>query len=385
MKNITRNVAILACIATLSACGGGGGESSGSNPSSGNNPSVPVVQVPAPDTTAPVLASNANIFPINGADSVAPDATVSFNMSENLSSAQVVMVCNQQPVSGTTKVEGSAVTFKANKILKPSAECNATVIAAGTKDTVGNQLVANTTVTNFKVKALACPSNLPNNPAPSFNGTQTIAICNNIYVDPAVNAEDHFSIISAVEDANKKITNFFGSQLAQSPDVIICNSNACVNYFSGYADQNVTIYAGGKSGQYVAPRNTIVIVYPIDINLTAVPHEFTHVEIAARTNGVLVNAWFNEGIATYIAGQPACPAVSPKGIDDLKKLDEQAAWNTYITQQASVGLGVNTYCQARNEVATWIDRNGKDNAVQVITKLGQGQDFYSMYGALLTQ
>lgn len=97
-------------------------------------------------------------------------------------------------------------------------------------------------------------------------------------------------------------------------------------------------------------------------------HEFSHVEVATRIGGKHVPAWFDEGLATYIAGEPICTNVTGKGIDDLRKLDLETDWVAYTGPE---DVFFKTYCQARAEVAAWIGKRGNTGVVQLLDAVRQ--------------
>ena len=212
-----------------------------------------------------------------------------------------------------------------------------------------------------------------------------MALCSNIFVDPSFSASQYPVIMESINTAIQTNKSFYGTLQADTPDIIACNSDACAMYFSGSTDSNNTIYPTGRAGQYVAPRVTMVLVSPYwgQVNTSILAHEFSHVELYKRTNGVNVQGWFNEGLATYVGKQFDCAGV-PKGIDDLTRLDVQINWNNYTGVGGSVAQA--TYCQASAEVGAWVAKKGGNAAiVQLLQNLGQGQGFYSLYGPLLTQ
>ncbi len=128
---------------------------------------------------------------------------------------------------------------------------------------------------------------------------------------------------------------------------------------------------------------TVVLTSPTwTQNPYVLAHEFSHVEVSKRINGAHVPAWFDEGLATYVGGEPICTNVIGKGIDDLRKLDQETDWVAYTGPE---DVFFKTYCQARAEVAAWIGRRGNAGVVQLLDAVRQGQSFWSVYGAMVTQ
>lgn len=372
-------IAMFVSAIVLAGCGGGGGGDKDSGPST---PPVVVQPPPVADNTAPTLATVPNITPTNGATEVAALSTITFNMSEAMAIATVKVTCDSVRVPGATNVDGTLVTFKPTDGFPNNANCVASLVGAETKDMAGNVMTLDVALTNFNVKSLMCPTGTSPSTPPAYNGTATVAVCNTIFVDPTIAKSEHATIVNSVNTAVETVKTFYNGMQATPPDVIVCESDECMDNFVSDRGRNVTIYPNGVSGKFTAPRMTIVLVKPYKINLTVLAHEMSHVETAARTFNKPVNSWFNEGIATYVGGQPNCTDSMPKGIDDLNKVATTEQWNAYT---ADAAVATNTYCQARKEVATWMAKNGKDAALDILNKIGQGQDFNTLYGPILTQ
>ncbi len=221
------------------------------------------------------------------------------------------------------------------------------------------------------------------NTPPSFNGTSLVAACGNVFIEPVVAKNLWPQITNGIQAAWEMNRKVYGELQAAPPDVLVCESGACADFFAGPRRRNVVIPANSYAGQYVAPRITVVLTSSTWVrNPYVLGHEFSHVEVAKRTNGANVPGWFNEGLATYVGGEPVCTNVTEKGIDDLRKLDVQADWNAHTGPE---DVFLKTYCQARAEVAAWIAKRGNAGVVQLLEALRQGQSFTSQYGAMLTQ
>ncbi|WER45132.1 hypothetical protein CupriaWKF_12525 [Cupriavidus sp. WKF15] len=156
-------------------------------------------------------------------------------------------------------------------------------------------------------KPLACDVTTPPATTPAFGGKSTVAVCGNLFVDPAVASTQYTAIADAYHSALALDKAVYGSLQAAEPDVVVCGSSDCANYFAGPSQRNVTLAAGTfvQAGGYVAPRITIVLTSATwDRNQYVLAHERSHVEVAARLNGKHVPAWFDEGLATYVGGEP---------------------------------------------------------------------------------
>ena len=352
----------------LSGCGGGG---------DGSDTSAPT----APATLT--LAAAPAIAPVNGTTGADYAPAVQFTASKALAAAGVKLVCDGVAVAGKTTISGAVATFKPDAPgVAANAQCTATVDAAATKDAAGTVFTGSTALTSFTVKALACPGGTANTP-PSFNGTALVAACGNVFVESAVAKNLWPGIVNGIQVALEMDRKVYGTLQAAQPDVLVCQSGACADYFAGPRRRNVTLYPNTYAGQYVAPRMTVVLTSPTwTQNPYVLAHEFSHVEVAKRIGGKHVPAWFDEGLATYIAGEPICTNVTGKGIDDLRKLDLETDWVAYTGPE---DVFFKTYCQARAEVAAWIGKRGNTGVVQLLDAVRQGQSFAGQYGAMLTQ
>lgn len=221
------------------------------------------------------------------------------------------------------------------------------------------------------------------NSVPAFNGTSLVAACGNVYFDPAVAKNQYPVMMKGIDFATQSIKSAFGVQLSTQPDIIVCSSIACGTYFAGATLRNRVLFPGNRTGQYTAPRTTVILISATySQNPYILAHEFSHMEVNIRLKGARVPAWFDEGLATYIGGEPTCTNVVRKGITSLLSLDSGAAWETYTNNPAVI---IETYCQARAEVAAWVARRGNSAINQLLQGVAQGQSFTSQYGAMQTE
>lgn len=256
--------------AMLAGCGGGGGGTTGT------------ATTPA-DTNAPTLAASPAISPAAGATGVAYTATVSFTASEALSAADIQLTCDGVAVAGKTTVAGSVATFTpAAPGLAAGVQCSATVNAAGTKDMAGNAFASNAGLGSFTVKPLDCPT-ATSNPAPAFGGSKLVAACGNVFIDPAVARNQYPGIVALMTSARDSDKAVYGALVASLPDLVVCDSNACADYFAGTSHRNTTLPPNSYAGQYVAPRMTVVLTSASwSRNAFVLAHELSHVEVNAR-------------------------------------------------------------------------------------------------------
>lgn len=221
------------------------------------------------------------------------------------------------------------------------------------------------------------------NSVPAFNGTSLVPACGNVYFDPVVSKNQYPAMMNGIISATQSVKSTYGTLLSTQPDIVVCGSNTCGTYFAGATLRNLVLFPGSRAGQYTAPRMTVVLISATySQNPYILAHEFSHMEVNIRLNGARVPAWFDEGLATYIGGEPICTNVTSRGISSLLLLDSQAAWTTYTNNPAVI---TETYCQARAEVAAWVARRGTAAINQLLQAVAQGQSFTSQYGAMQTQ
>jgi hypothetical protein len=200
--------------------------------------------------------------------------------------------------------------------------------------------------------------------------------------------EEQERLKAIVVQSLDNVAAYYGERQADIPDIYWCASKECAIYFAGTEWRSFAIQKGGRrhaDGKHWFERPSIVINELVrtrskgSANPTyTVTHELAHLEMGARLKGGSVPAWFNEGLASYV-GKLRCKPDSI-GIDDLGKLKDGVAWRDY-TRPSGPYQHV-TYCQARQEVGGWIERNGGTPAL--LNLLAQSRDgrFYQAYGPM---
>ena len=237
--------------------------------------------------------------------------------------------------------------------------------------------------------AIDCKLPLPEKYSVSFtsnSGTVTMkALCANIFIDPSAEVANQALLSNSYTAAIQANKAFYGTLSLTDPDVVACNYTAsnCANYFSGATLRNRILPPNIRFASYSAPRWTVVLISAsATANTSIMAHELAHFELAARIGNGQVPAWFNEGLATYIGSEPNCASVTVKGITDLTQLSTSAQWETYTNNFQIIDA---TYCQARAEVAAWINSRGKAAIPQLLADVRAGGSFNALYGRLLTQ
>ena len=186
------------------------------------------------------------------------------------------------------------------------------------------------------------------------------------------------------------ITRFYGERKAEIPELLFCRTTDCAIYFGGKEWRSFAVPKGGarhEDGQHRFSGPSIVIVQLArsptvsDAALERVlTHELSHIEMRKRLAGAEVPAWFNEGLATHVAGTPCKPGTI--GIAKLTDLTASRDW-TYYTRPSGK-LGGATYCQASLEVGRWIDGHGGPEGLVSLLREAHDGRFYDVYGKLET-
>lgn len=217
-------------------------------------------------------------------------------------------------------------------------------------------------------------------------GTDAMAnICRSVYVEPGTSADDIISLRSSVTLALKAVSEFYGPLRVVQPDIILCRTAACRQYFIGsFGAVSIGVGTQVPGSSYKAPRNSIMIVYPsfVALGRTTLAHELAHAELNARVaGGSGVPAWFNEGQAVMIGKDPDCTDITATPVANLRSLDNGVAWIS-ATSAVSV-VPTQIYCQANREVTAWIAKNGRTDFLMMLDQIKSGAPFDSVYGALI--
>jgi len=172
------------------------------------------------------------------------------------------------------------------------------------------------------------------------------------------------------------VAAFFGERKADLPDIYFCKSAACATFLGGAEWRSFAERRGAgrhADGKFWFERPSVVINTLVrkpnasDENLvTALTHEMTHIETYHRTGNKYPSAWFDEGLATLVAGSVCTPEM--RGIASMAKLASAEAWDKHT--RPSAGLSRATHCQAGMEVQGWAEKNG--GRAGVVAQLERG-------------
>lgn len=223
--------------------------------------------------------------------------------------------------------------------------------------------------------------------APGDTSVPRMLVEDDLIFEDVLSEKEHDMVKASLDRAKANIIDAYGERKAPHTDVIWCKTKECAYYFGGPTMRSFATEPGlnRHGGRYTFRRPAIVILRQAKAREGGKPfavetmtHELSHRELRARLNGASIPAWFNEGVATYIGKDQTCTA-DANGIDQLSKLADSRDWLTYTDQGSKVLVA--TYCQARNEVARWIQaHDGFAAVLDLLAKRAQGASFQTLYG-----
>jgi hypothetical protein len=206
-----------------------------------------------------------------------------------------------------------------------------------------------------------------------------IRVCDGVYVDPETPPAQLALMETTATRAAERDVAWYGALQAPRPLVVFCHTDPCREFFAGPTKRGRTVAPGRSApgAQYVSrDRTTLVIVRADTRAENMLAHELSHVELAYRARRSRFPAWFDEGLATFISGEPDCSRPEPPAIDDLRTLDKGDAWRAQ-TDVAKRRHAI--YCQANGEVAGWLTEDGRVRFTAFLDALKTGTPFDRAY------
>ena len=221
--------------------------------------------------------------------------------------------------------------------------------------------------------------------SPAFDAGSFFALSKDVYADPATTPAEREQILAAYARSVQQVGAALGALTAEPPIALFCKGDPCRAAFAGPSNRSRGIRPGEKVpwGTYTPGGRAAVLIVAVGPGMEAVlAHEMVHAEAGARTSPRVVPSWFDEGLATLVGEAPDCRRQLPRGIDDLRRLDDRVVLEKYTEVP---GLLVPVYCQARAEVDAWLSRAGKPRLFALLDAVRSGRSFYDAYGPMLTQ
>ncbi|KAA9380562.1 hypothetical protein F5972_05355 [Microbispora cellulosiformans] len=228
-------------------------------------------------------------------------------------------------------------------------------------------------ITTAAVVAVAYPS-LAATTCPGCYGLERLT--EGVYAEPGLPPYRKRQVISAVEEAERRVRDFYGGRRA-SPRILACLSDRCYRRIGG----------GGERG--VAVLNRAVMLSPSGVDPVIASHEMSHVELHVRLDsGAQVPQWFNEGLAVLVSGDPRYLAPDPASGTAAGAPADRCLMSTDaplpVTLDAwlrAAGADRNTYAQAACRVSRWVTANGGPHVVlDLVRRLNEGETFGAVTG-----
>jgi hypothetical protein len=206
---------------------------------------------------------------------------------------------------------------------------------------------------------------------PSGDGA-LIAIDDGLEVDATATDEERARVRTWHREAQSALASFFGPEKREWPLVQVCKTDSCARQILGPTR---------RSRAFMKPSPRVGINGIDELTRGTIVHEIIHIEIAKRSVKQRVPTWFDEGVATFVGDNAPCPPATPRAIDDLRRLDMPRAWEGFTNM---TGKMKPAYCQARAEIAAWVEKHGRADLLRVVDAVGGGGSFDEAYGPLLT-
>jgi hypothetical protein len=214
-----------------------------------------------------------------------------------------------------------------------------------------------------------------------------VALCDGVYAEEGLAPAQLDELRSAWVTAAGNLRAAFVT-VRSSPTVIFCRSAECKMAFGASAEAAAANDLGFASAQVTLDDGSIspsavVATGPVAATPRILTHELVHAEMKAWVPYDLLPTWFNEGTATFLAGEPHCePNAAPDGLD-VKQLATKARWQRHLHETHRTH---ETYCAARREVEHWMIREDREHAraealQMLMTSVARGTPFDRAYDA----
>ncbi|HEX4812520.1 MAG TPA: hypothetical protein VFV66_07180 [Nonomuraea sp.] len=184
-----------------------------------------------------------------------------------------------------------------------------------------------------------------------------------VYAEPGLTPAERRQVVEAVEQANKRVRDFFGGR-ASTPDILVCLAENCYRRIGGGRERGIAVL------------NRSVMLSPRGVDPVIASHELTHVELHARLDDAEVPQWFDEGLAVLVSDDPRY--LVPTG--DRCLLDSRRPLPATLDDWLrAASANPQVYAEAACQVSRWAGTNGgKEALLTLIERVSTGQDFPDM-------
>lgn len=219
------------------------------------------------------------------------------------------------------------------------------------------------------VPAARTPPALPEcaitHPAPpiALADREMTPLCDDVYAEPDLTPVALASLAASYRAARRDVAVAFDQEMLSRPVVLFCQSPACKVALGASPEAARADDLGFASAQAQTPsgervnRSIVVASGPFPSTARVLTHELVHAEMKAWTSYDALPTWFNEGMATFLAGEPNCEAHPAHGPDaplvDVETLGTKVAWRSHLQAHHDTR---DVYCESRHKVARWAER-----------------------------
>ncbi|WP_233805298.1 hypothetical protein [Paraburkholderia sp. HP33-1] len=189
----------------------------------------------------------------------------------------------------------------------------------------------------------------------------------NIYVQKTTGDEKRVAIIGTIEEARRKLTEFWGP-LEAKPRILVCSDDDCFRRLGG----------GGRRGMSLFDR--VAVLSPRGSNVTIVAHELSMNELHHRIglwafSTERMPIWFDEGIAMYTSND--LRYLSPASEPDRCLVPAPTYLPTGMFEWNRAALADHQlYAKAACRTTQWIaSHGGAPGAVALVEKIAAGESF----------
>ena len=191
-----------------------------------------------------------------------------------------------------------------------------------------------------------------------------------VWTDAPARAGEFLDLIA---DARRTVGDFF-RDTPPNPTLILCATRTCAREF-------------GIGGNGLSVSDMVVMVGPGGLTRGTLTHEMTHSRLHRRMGPAnLIRqpypTWFDEGLATHVAGHPRVPG--PVSLRSRQRVRDVTRFWHWDDAYRELGVG-RAYTAAAAEVAAIEDRAGRDGLLELIARAEAGEDFDVVLNNLLTR
>jgi hypothetical protein len=199
--------------------------------------------------------------------------------------------------------------------------------------------------------------------AARLQNTTVTPLCDDVYAELGLTPAELETLRSAWDVAARSLQIAFET-VRCSPVVVFCRSAACKMAFGASPEAAAADDLGFASAQVVLEDGSlvpsaVVVTGPVTATPRILTHELVHAEMKAWAPYDRLPTWFNEGTATFLAGEPHCAPNAPPNDFEVERLVTKTQWQRHLKKTRRT---LETYCAARQAVERWLVRFDGEHA-----------------------